>query len=230
MRIRPGGQWSKYEVYYALNYHMNWTLGFRLLTVCVVAGCALVISVISLGGGVTQAEDMSLMQATPTPFRERPGRIGVDEPTLEIMGEGMVVGGRDVTLPQTGRVQVMVELSDPPAAVVYSTAKQFGFPDGSANALAQLQIDHIDTAQQALLSYLTGPEIQATIMGRVQRVLNGIAIEVDASKLERILQLPGVIAIRPLRIGQLNGETPGPARPGRDSGPSMPVEPVGQLQ
>lgn len=209
---------------------MNWTPGFRLLTGWVFAGCVLVISVISIGGGVSQAEDLPHLQATPTPFRARPDRVGVDEPTLEIMGEGMVVGGRDVALPRTGRVQVMVELSGPPAAVVYSTAKTFGFSDGSANALAQLQIDHIETAQQALLPYLTGPDIQATIMGRVQRVLNGIAIEVDASKLERILQLPGVIAIRPLRIGQLSGDTPGPARPGRDSGPSMPVEPVGQLQ
>ena len=144
----------------------------------------------------------------------------------------MTVEGR-VSWPQTGTVQVMVILSDSPAGLVYETAIRFGFPDGSANALAQVQVNRIEAAQQALLPYLTGPDIQATIVGRVQRVLNGITIDVDASKLERIRQLPGVIAIRPLRIGHLS-EAPAqggdPARPGRDTGPSLPKQPTGQIQ
>ncbi len=145
----------------------------------------------------------------------------------------MIVEGRDTQWPQTGTIQVMVVLSDSPAALVYETAKRFGFSDGAANALSQLQVNRIEAAQQALLPYLTGPDIQATIVGRVQRVMNGISIEVDASKLERIRQLPGVIAIHPLRIGHLEeAPAPGgePVRPGRDAGPSIPRQPAGQIE
>ena len=212
----------------ALSRLMNRTIDYPRLAVFAVAGCVLTMALVRLGGTASSVEALPGVQVT----RTGPSRVpGANDLPLPTMGEGVVVGGRDVQLPQTGRVQVMVELGDPPAARVYAAAKQAGLPDSSANALAQLQTNHIEAAQQALLSILTGPEFQATIVGRVQRVLNGIAIEVDVSKLERIRQLPGVIALRRLRIGQLDGApAPGPARPGRDSGPSLPVEPRGQLQ
>jgi hypothetical protein len=133
---------------------------------------------------------------------------------------GIALGSRDEVLPQTGVIQVLVELSDPPAARAYVVAKDvLGLSEATANRMAQAQMARIEAAQQALLPYLTGPEIQAVIIDRVQRAINGIMIEVDASKLDQIRQLPGVVSIQHLRIGTLtdpadSGPALGPEEPG----------------
>ena len=147
-------------------------------------------------------------QLTPTPTVPGPRRPFDSSPTRLDPPRPVVGGGvgepRGGPSP-SGVVQVLVELSDPPAARAYALAQSLGLPDAAASVIAQIQIARIDAAQQALLPSLTGPPINATVISRTQRVLNGITVEVDASKLEQIQQLPGVVAVRLLGIGQYDG-------------------------
>ena len=99
--------------------------------------------------------------------------------------------------------------------------------------MAEQQAQAIDAAQRALLPSLTAPDINATILGRTQHTLNGILIRVDASKLDAIRRLPGVLDVRRLRIGEYTGQPapsalPGPARSGSPA-PVMPGQPDGHM-
>ncbi|GAB4420545.1 MAG: hypothetical protein Kow00106_17130 [Anaerolineae bacterium] len=139
--------------------------------------------------------------------------------TLPAAEGGFAIGPRAGTLPRTGLVEVAIELSDPPAARAYALAQAaLHLPDEVAQRLAALYAQRLDAAQLALLAALTAPPINATLLGRTQWTLNSILVRVDAAHLDAIRALPGVIAVRPLRIGQLTESTPasvplGPAKP-----------------
>jgi subtilisin family serine protease len=109
-------------------------------------------------------------------------------------------GGLDVH--PDGRVAVMVELSEPPVAAVYArqvraSALTLG-ARASAVALAQAQLARINREQDAVVSTLAAPQIAAGVLYRAQRAYNGVAVEVDAAKLDEIRRLPGVKAVHPL--------------------------------
>jgi subtilisin family serine protease len=55
----------------------------------------------------------------------------------------------------------------------------------------------IEQAQQTLVNELAGSRIGATVTGRLQRVYNGVALQVEAGKLDEIRALPGVKAVHP---------------------------------
>lgn len=101
-------------------------------------------------------------------------------------------------------VHVLVEFDSPPAARSYAealaTASAKGSPDAHAEAanVSTTRVAEIDRAQQPILAAITAPDIGADILYRAQRVLNGIAIRVDTSKLAHIRALPGVRALRPI--------------------------------
>ncbi len=138
---------------------------------------------------------------------------------------GFVVGPRADTLPRTGLIDVAVELSDPPAARAYALAKTaLHLPEAVARALASDYGQRLDAAQNILIVTLTAPPINATVLGRTQWTLNSILIRVDAAQLDAIRYLPGVIAVRPLRIAQLteSAPVPGPLSPAKP----IPVAPV----
>ncbi len=101
-----------------------------------------------------------------------------------------------------GRVAAMVELADPPVAEVYAARMQAATLSlggrESAVAAAQAQLARLERAQEALVGMLTAPEIAATVVYRAQRAYNGVAVEVDAARLEQIRALPGVKAVHPL--------------------------------
>ncbi len=101
------------------------------------------------------------------------------------------------------RIPVMVELEDEPAAVVYSKALG-GAPHGAsakslaaATEAAKTQLVLIEAAQQALVSRLEA-ELGATVLHRVQRVYNGVAVLIDRDDLARLAEMPGVRAVYPL--------------------------------
>lgn len=96
---------------------------------------------------------------------------------------------------RSGSVGVVIELDDPPTAVVFARA-QAGGPSPRATQLAQAQLARVARAQDALLAPLS--QLGAQVIYRTQRVYNGIAVRVDATKLEQIARLPGVKAIHPL--------------------------------
>lgn len=110
-----------------------------------------------------------------------------------------------------GRVAAMVELADPPVAEVYAAHMQAGAMSlgarESAVALAQAQLARLERAQEALVGLLTAPEIGASVLYRAQRAYNGVAVEVDAAKLELLRALPGVKAVHPLVPKRLTNST-----------------------
>jgi len=150
---------------------------------------------------------------TPTPGVAKPVvPWGSGQLTLPAAEGGFAVGPREGALPRTGLIEIMVELSDPPAARVYALAQSgLRLPDPVARSLAARYAERLDAAQRALLITLTAPPINATLLGRTQWTLNGILIRVDAAQLDAIRRLPGVIAVRPLRVGYLTEHAPAPA-------------------
>jgi subtilisin family serine protease len=101
-----------------------------------------------------------------------------------------------------GKVAAMVELDEPAVAEVYSArlrASASGVGVGaSAAAVAQAQLARVVREQEVVASALAGPAIGAQVLYRAQRAYNGIAVEVDAGRLDAIRMLPGVKAVHPL--------------------------------
>ena len=100
----------------------------------------------------------------------------------------------------------MIELVDPPAAVVYaarlgnsSSAADAALTPAAATAAtaaAQVQLTLIATAQQALAQQLTALDVP--LLFSVQRVYNGMAVLIDDDQRLALAQLPGVAAIHPM--------------------------------
>jgi uncharacterized repeat protein (TIGR01451 family) len=105
----------------------------------------------------------------------------------------------------SGRVQVLVELTDPPAARVYGevlrASEHLGAVQAQAAAAraAQDQIGRIVPAQERLAASLA-PSLAAVEIYRVQRAFNGIALEVEAGGLDRLRKTPGVRAVHLLEL------------------------------
>lgn len=97
---------------------------------------------------------------------------------------------------RSGPVSAVIELDAAPTTVVFGEANQRGALAGQANLAARAQLNLIEQAQQSLLAPLAG--LNAQVLYRVQRVYNGIAVRIDASRLPAVLALPGVKAIHPL--------------------------------
>jgi subtilisin family serine protease len=102
----------------------------------------------------------------------------------------------------------MVELVDPSAVEVFlhtPGVSTMAVGDRASSAVAaqaasaaQAHIARLDQVQRGMVELLTGPEIAADLIYRVQRVYNGIAVQVDGASLDRIRALPGVKAVHPL--------------------------------
>lgn len=107
---------------------------------------------------------------------------------------------------RSGSVKVVIELQDAPTTQVYATAKANG-SSAQATAEAQRQLTRIQKVQQQLLNTLESPAIDANVIYRTQRVYNGIAVRVDASKLDQIQGLSAVKAIHPLTTKYLENSS-----------------------
>jgi len=95
----------------------------------------------------------------------------------------------------TGPVQIVVGLLDSPLAeVVGANAKQKGSALKPAEQRAYLKA--LDLKQDGLLSQIAG--LGGLALGRVDKALNAVMVEVDASQIEAIAALPNVASIRPL--------------------------------
>ncbi len=113
---------------------------------------------------------------------------------------GLVIADADVLVaPElhsaTGPVQVVVRLVDPPLAkAVGANAKQ----KGSALNPGQQQkyLNALDQKQDILLSQIAG--LGGLALGRVNKALNAVIVEIDASQIDAIAGLPNVTAINPL--------------------------------
>lgn len=102
------------------------------------------------------------------------------------------------------RVSVFIELASPPAIESYLRAAAGKSTAGSLRAAvtaAQNEIAVVDAEQQSVVARVDAIP-SSTVLFTMQRLMNGIAIDVDASQLDAIRALPGVKSVQPLPIVQ----------------------------
>ncbi|HET9210342.1 MAG TPA: hypothetical protein VFR03_08080, partial [Thermoanaerobaculia bacterium] len=100
-----------------------------------------------------------------------------------------------------GRIQVVVELLDPPAAVVFAQAMQGSKPSdtravAAAGAASRAQVIKIQAAQEGVARSLAA--LNAREIYRVSKALNGIAVAIDPRATGSLLKIPGVKRVLPI--------------------------------
>ena len=122
-----------------------------------------------------------------------------DKPAGELNGQD--------ELPQTGEINVMIELIDPPSATVYAQtlgnqSDRAANPQqrAGAQAAARAQMVRIRGAQQRVLAHLGSFGQRAKTLYRVQTAYNGIAARIDASILPQLRAHADVKAVHALPI------------------------------
>ena len=135
-----------------------------------------------------------------------PPRTLEPAPEVEIQspaqGEAMA-GFEHVLRTEDGRIQVMVELEDPSAAVVFAQAMQGAVRTdqrarAAAGAASKAQVLRIQAAQESVARALAAPSVDARELFRVSKALNGIAVAIDAAKLRNLQKTPGVKRVLPI--------------------------------
>lgn len=110
----------------------------------------------------------------------------------------------DWAMTEDGRLQVVVELSLSPGAVIWAREIEArrGLDEAAATtAAANATRNHLQAVaaqQDGVMAALSAPAIGAREIYRVRKALNAIAVAVRPEALPRISQIPGVRSIRPL--------------------------------
>ncbi len=111
-------------------------------------------------------------------------------------------GEIQVTRPaaQAAQRQILVELLDPPGAVVWAAAladRSVSREQARQNAISAThsQISRIAAAQDSLAARLAGAPFHGREIYRIRRALNAIALFADADQLAAMRRLPGVKAV-----------------------------------
>src|SRR5438105_8591324 len=105
-------------------------------------------------------------------------------------------GVREWLANKDGTIAVMVELDGEPAAVTYGRANRGGpAARGPAVAAARTQLAAIEQAQRTILSGLPS---NSTVLYRVKRAYNGIAVRMSVRDLAAVKRMQGVKAIHRL--------------------------------
>lgn len=123
--------------------------------------------------------------------------------TVEVSGD-LAAGGFDhAARTEDGRIQVLVELNDPPAAVIYGEAMRGAAASdrqarAQAGALSKAQVSKIEAAQRGVAGALTSSAIGARELYRVTKALNGIAVAVERDRIPEILKIAGVKRVVPI--------------------------------
>ncbi len=105
-----------------------------------------------------------------------------------------------------GRVRVMVELVEPAAAVAYGNAWRANAGrsrDEARNAAAaagRAQMAVVRSVQSAFDAALARLSVGPVELFRVQKSLNGVALEIDISQMSELQSLPGVKRVIPLYL------------------------------
>ena len=119
-------------------------------------------------------------------------------------GQPLLPGSDEQPLTEDGRVQVILELSLAPGAVVWAReiAANRGLGRAAANAAAasatRSHLVEVAAQQEGVSAALSAPGIGATEIYRVSKALNAIAVAVRPEALPRITKIPGVRSVRPL--------------------------------
>ena len=122
---------------------------------------------------------------------------------------GPAVSGKALT----GRVQVGIKLQDAPLVVAVGVnAKQNGIAMTAAQQIAYLA--QLKQKQDGVMAQVTA--LGGTELGRVSKGHNALAVSIDASALQAIHGITGVVAVRPLADYQVSS-VPVPDIPTTDS-------------
>jgi uncharacterized repeat protein (TIGR01451 family) len=133
------------------------------------------------------------------PLPEAPPEVEV--PALGRSGASAAFEGAART--EDGRIQVMVELEDPPAAVIFAEAMA-DQPRSDLRArqvagyASQAQVARIEAAQEVVAAALADPPVDARELFRVQKALNGIAVAVSPRNVRQLERIPGVKRVLPI--------------------------------
>ena len=127
-------------------------------------------------------------------------------------------------LPDTGEVDVMIELHDAPTARVYAQALGNGSDRAAdpqrlaaAQGAARAQMARIRGAQQRVLAQLGAAGRNARVLYSVQTAYNGIAAKIDASILPQLRGNADVKAVHRLPIHYIDNSTSVPFIKGVDA-------------
>jgi uncharacterized repeat protein (TIGR01451 family) len=124
------------------------------------------------------------------------------DPEVEVPAvAGAPAGFEHAAVTDDGRIQVIVELQDPPAAVVFAQAMQGAKPSdqravAAAGAASKAQVLKIQAAQEGVGRALAAAN--AREIYRVSKALNGIAVAVDPRTISSLLKIPGVKRVLPI--------------------------------
>ncbi|HEV2718678.1 MAG TPA: S8 family serine peptidase, partial [Thermoanaerobaculia bacterium] len=103
-----------------------------------------------------------------------------------------------------GRISVVIELQSAPAVESYLAAISAKSGAGALRAAvtaARNQLAVVEAEQQSVVARVNAiPD--SVVLFRLQRLFNGIAVDVDAAQLDAIRSMPGVKSVQPLPIAQ----------------------------
>jgi len=133
-----------------------------------------------------------LLLFTPPAFAQAPPEITVDADLA-----------KDAGRLDDGRLQVLVELADTPAAVSYGLALRSAAGSRTpaldlARAAGRSQLRIVRSAQERVAARIHAEAPSATEIYRVSRAYDGIALAVAKAELPRLARIAGVRAIHPL--------------------------------
>jgi subtilisin family serine protease len=104
---------------------------------------------------------------------------------------------------KSGPQHVMLQFQDEPSALIYARQNEQTGIHSAANA-ALTQLERIQTVQDSAMSAIQSAAPDATVLYATQRVYNGIAMLVDPVDLPVLSRLPGLKAIHPLPLHELD--------------------------
>jgi uncharacterized repeat protein (TIGR01451 family) len=168
-------------------------------------GAAIVIAFASGLGVIMHAAQQPAIPPAPaaTPAPEAgtaaPGAGALDTPPQDVAGT-------------SGRVRVLIELQQAPAAVTFAgvleqAAVRTPQTIAAAATAARTQLTAINAQQQQVGAAIAAAPANATELYRVQRAMNGIAAMVNANSLAALRLVPGVKAVHRLELEYLNNST-----------------------
>jgi uncharacterized repeat protein (TIGR01451 family) len=140
--------------------------------------------------------------ALASPVLSAPHRpVSGDPEAVLPAAAGTPAGFEHALTTDDGRIQVVVELLDPPAAVVFAQAMQGAKPSDTraraqAGAASRAQVLKIQAAQEGVARSLAA--LDAREVYRVSKALNGIAVAIDPKAIGSILKIPGVKRVLPI--------------------------------
>jgi hypothetical protein len=139
--------------------------------------------------------------AAPPRTLEPASEVEIQSPA---QADALAVGGFAHALrTDDGRIQVMVELEDPSAAVVFADAMRGSLPSdprarAAAGAASKAQVLKIEAAQELVAQALAAPAVDAREVFRVSKVMNAISVAIDPANLRNLQKIKGVKRVLPV--------------------------------